>query len=198
VLSLHSGGTTLEVLDLDAPDAPRDALATEPDVMGGLSPLAATPNGHTLYYSVYNGVTRNDEWDVFSLDLTTPGAAPVLVTDKPGEGRAAQLLPSRTLFLWDDRSALEGSGFFLLDLGTGESKPFRPRPFRPPPPGGDWLSPQALTFSPDGQRIAFAASVIQANPRGILGRPLWIGTPDGENLRPLTPLEVTPVPVVGR
>ncbi len=90
------------------------------------------------------------------------------------------------------------AGLLVLDPDTGTCDPWRlPRPLMPDTDPPRSLEPDDVCFSPDGQRLAFAARVWDNDPTHAPATLIWTSSLDGTHVKRVTPWDDAVVPMVG-
>jgi hypothetical protein len=192
-------GSEVVLVEVSQPEAEAKVLAPRCRFDQSYSGLVAMPDGKSLICARYGFVSNEDTWDLLKIDLAGDGGEPQVVSENPREGGAAQLVGPDTLFLWDDVPTTVGGTMWMLDLAAGEPTQWRPPTASVPdtdPPRS--LEPDDVCFSPDGQRLAFAARVWDNDPDHALATLIWTCSLDGSEVKQVTPWDDTVVPVAGR
>lgn len=187
-----TGGGSLVTVDLtQAEPAPQPTGITHKldESFAAFLPMA----DGTLLYSYYSYRDGNP-WDLMRVDLSAAEPQPQVICANPQEGRGIQLLADGRVLLRDTREMGAASPMYVVDLKTGEAEKWEV-PALTDPISGDRLRPGGLVFSPDGQRLAFGAQVIDQERTKAPAALIFTANADGSDVQPLTPWEDALVPM---
>ena len=190
------GGGELVTIDLTQPEPAPQPTGLTRGTGENFVAFVPMPDG-TLYYTSY-GHRGGNEWDLMKVDLSADEPAPEVVCDDPQEGRAAQPVGEGKVLLWDDRPSKREAAMWMVDLTTGEVEQWQPPRMPMPGTDGKWLlEPDDVCFSPDGQRMAFAAEIRDWAREKDSARLIFTCNLDGSDLKQVTPWENPVVPLMG-
>jgi len=176
----------LVTLDLTQPEPTPQPTGITRKLDESFAAFLPMPDG-TLVYSYYSYHDGNP-WDLMRVDLSAAEPQPQVICANPQEGRGIQLLADGRVLLRDTRESGATSSMYVVDLATGEAEKWEV-PALIDPASGDRLRPGGLVFSPDGQRLAFAAQVIDKERVKAPATLVFTANADGSDVQSLTPWE---------
>ncbi len=188
------GGGELVTIDLTQPKPVPQPSGLTRGTGENFVAFIPMPDG-TLYYTFY-GHGGGNEWMLMKVNLSTDEPAPEVICDDLKEGRAAQPVGEAKVLLWDDRPSKREAAMWMVDLMTGEVEQWQAPRIPMPGTDGKWLlKPDDVSFSPDGERIAFAAEIRDPAREKDSARLVFICNLDGSDLKQVTAWENPVVPL---
>jgi len=180
-------GGEIVLLDVTQPDADAKVLTTRCRMDQAYTALVPMPDGKILLATLYGFVAAQDTWDLVKIDLSAEAVTPEVISENPRAGQSAQLMGPGKLLLSDNRPGTVGLPMWIVDLTGGDPTEWRPSvavvPDTDPPIG---LTPEDVTFSPDGARLAFSARTNDEDASLPAANLIWTSAPDGGDVHPVT------------
>jgi len=178
------------LVDLTQPDAEPKTLSPKYASTAAQVPICLTPDGSAIIFMTWEFHGWDDQWDIVRAPLDGNAETAEVICEKPPVASVTQLLGPDRLFMRDPEAGR--SKMWMVNMQTWEAQAWEPPSVPlPKPRAKDQRADDLhdLSFSPDGQRLAFVFGLTDTQEEYPSCEVIWTCALDGSDCRRVTPWE---------
>jgi hypothetical protein len=178
----------IALVDITQPGAEPKALSPKYASTAAQVPICLTPDGSAIIFMTWEFHGWDDQWDIVRAPLDGNAETAEVICEKPPVGSVTQLLGPDRLFMRDPEGGR--SKMWMVNMQTWEAQAWEPPSVPlPEPRAKDQRADNLrdLSFSPDGQRLAFVFGLSDTQEEYPSCQVIWTCALDGSDCRRVTP-----------